>query len=71
MYQSESPPWTTDIHFKNMKGRKVKYVFLGVGASRRGVVIRKGGMRVKMVDVFCTHIGKQNYESCVSKKGVG
>jgi hypothetical protein len=45
-----------NIHFKKMKGRRVKQVFFH-GGYQWEVGGHKGrGMRVNMVDVFCNYI---------------
>jgi hypothetical protein len=41
---------------KKMKDRRENRSFLGVGNNGRWEGIRKGGMRVNMVAVFCIHI---------------
>jgi hypothetical protein len=45
-----------------MKGRREKQIFLGVGPSERWVGIKKGGMRMNMVDVFLHSYVKRRME---------
>jgi hypothetical protein len=46
------------MHFKKVSAGVKNWSFLVVDTSGRWVGARKGGMRVKVVDVFCIYILK-------------
>jgi hypothetical protein len=51
--------------FTKTENRKAKQVLSGgVGISGSGEDIRKGGWRVNMVGMFCTHVCKWKNETC-------
>jgi hypothetical protein len=56
-YQGKTP---SDYQYtlKKLRARRENRSFLRVGTSGRLMGTRKEGMRVDMVDVFCTHIWK-------------
>jgi hypothetical protein len=55
-FQAEIP-WTINIHvILKMKGMRENRSFFGGGTRGKWTGTRKGGLRVYMVDIFCTNI---------------
>jgi hypothetical protein len=61
------------FYFKKWRAGGKNKSFPGVDTSERGMGTKKGGMRVYMIEILCTHIWKQKNKTCwnCSKKGEG